>query len=122
MELPNITLLFQIANFTVAYWLLRKFVCAPALQILVSKESYQHNLEQKIVMVQATHQDCVEQKRARWIFMKKSLSELTPNLKSICIDKKELLQAVRIEAVSLSAQQRHEVLDLLRLKLSDVKL
>lgn len=121
MDLPNITLFFQMANFAVAYFLLRKFVCTPALQIIVSKESYQQNLEQKIATVQATHHDCVEEKQARWIFMRKSLSDMTPNLKSACTSQKALLQPTQVDILTLSAQQRQEVVNVLRSKLSDVK-
>ena len=121
MDLPNVTLLFQMVHFAIAYVLMRKFVFEPALQIIVAQESYKQNLEQKIIVAQAAYQDTIQQKQSRWNFMKDSLTALIPKFILTSRFKKTTSEPIALKTVQLSSEQKQKLAAVLQDELVDIK-
>src|SRR5260370_37150599 len=78
MDLPNVTLFFQIGNFCVAYFILRTCIFAPALKILVAQQSRIDGLHKKIDGTRSDQERLEAQQKTRWNLMKESLCKMIP--------------------------------------------
>jgi len=123
MDLPNVTLFFQIGNFYVAYFVLRKYMFAPALKILVAEQSRIDGLNKKIDVIAAQQQQLLTQQKTRWNLMKESLRKKIPSFSlSSCSIDQTLPEPLKIQDVKLSDQQKKAVQNMLQDELLDVKL
>lgn len=121
MELPNITLIFQIVNFYVAYRILYYFVFAPALKILIVQDQYKKTVEQKIVMTKNEHVRIVQSQHTRWKAMKDSLYNLIPSSMLTCTLTQHVFKQKQLDLVTLSEKQKAAINSLIRDELLDVK-
>ncbi|MFA5998606.1 MAG: hypothetical protein WC747_01135 [Candidatus Babeliales bacterium] len=123
MDLPNVTLFFQIGNFCIAYFVLRKCVFAPALKILAAEKSRTDGLNKKIDDTVAQQQQLLTQQKTRWNLMKESLYKKIPSfsLPSCSIDQ-TLPEPLKTQDIKLSDQQKTAVQNMLQDELSNVKL
>lgn len=121
MDLPNITLVFQIVNFCVAYRILYNFVFAPALQILVMQDGYKKSIEQKILTAKDEHLQTVQLQRTRWKSMKNALYNLIPSSFLTCTIAKQESKPISNIAATLSDQQKASMSKLIHDELLKVK-
>ncbi|MCX5923994.1 MAG: hypothetical protein NTZ68_01015 [Candidatus Dependentiae bacterium] len=123
MDLPNVTLFFQIGNFCVAYFILRTCVFAPALKILVAEQDRTDGLNKKIEDTRSEQLQLLRQQKTRWNFIKESLSKKIPSfsLPSCSIDQ-TLPESLKTQDIKLSDQQKKAVQNMLQDELLDVKL
>lgn len=122
MDLPNVTLFFQIGNFCVAYFILRTYVFAPALKILVDEQSRIDALHKKIDVTRNEQQRLAEQQKTRWNLMKESLCKMIPSSSmSSCSIDQTLPDSLKMHDVKLSGEQK-VLKDMLQDELSDIKL
>lgn len=123
MNLPDITLLFQILHFIIAYVILRKFVFGPALILLEQGESDKNNLQQKVDNNRVALQELAGQQRQRWKMIQQSLMNMIPGLSGKQGQKASgAFQPVDIVDVQIPEQSKKNIRDLLTKELSDVKL
>ncbi|HSW75557.1 MAG TPA: hypothetical protein VLG50_00785 [Candidatus Saccharimonadales bacterium] len=122
MDLPNITLFFQIGNFCIAYLILRTFIFAPVLNILVVEQSDIDALHKKIDGISTQQQHLLTQQRTAWALMKESLLKMIPSnpLPSCFIDK-TLPVPIKMHEVKLSNEQKKSIRTMLQDELTDVK-
>ena len=80
MKLPDITIFFQIIHFLFAYWALRRFIFAPALEIIQSQEQRAKSLGDKIERARTDFKKNVEQQHHRWSFIRQSLLKMSPSV------------------------------------------
>lgn len=120
MNLPDITLFFQMIHFAVAYVVLRRFVFAPALIIIETNEERMGQLQKRVDMARSDHQGLQEQQRQRWRFIQQSLSAMIPkfNDKS-CLNSAKLSTPVQLDGVTLPEEQRQSIKKMLHDELLD---
>src|SRR3990167_5948274 len=121
VSLPNLTLLFQMINFGVAYLIMRRLIFAPALKILQTQDSYKKSLEQKIDKAKETKFEVMSQQHSRWVLMQKSLYKLIPQLAQICTKATTNIDQTTLEVAHLSQSEKKSITKLLHEQLLDVK-
>lgn len=122
MNLPDVTLLLQIANFTIAYVVMRKLIFAPALKILETQDFYKKSLQQKIEVAKSEQHNVILQQKTSWQQAKQSLYGLIPKLSRICVTNVTVSESASKETVQLSAEEKKVLVEKLCDQLSDVKL
>ena len=80
MKLPDITIFFQIIHFLFAYWALRRFIFAPALEIIQDQEQRAKSLGDKLERARDDFKNNVEQQHHRWNFIRQSLLKMAPSV------------------------------------------
>lgn len=123
MNAPNITLIFQALHFFIAYLVLRRFVFAPALQILQKQES-EKLLLQKEIQETADQKNKISQDiQSRWASMKTSLYTLIPSLSIKQFEMKSFVDHKKVleENNTLSDSQRKKVKETVRASVTEVK-
>jgi hypothetical protein len=118
MDLPNITLLFQMVHFVIAYIILYRLVFAPALAICVTQAAYKNNLEQKIVSLQSEHQEIKARAQSQWSLIRKKLFTLVPVCWMSCMVKKQPTPA--LEPMNLAESEKQKMVNMIKDKLADV--
>lgn len=122
MNLPDVTLLLQIANFTIAYIIMRKLIFAPVLKILQQQDLYKQSLLLTIDQAKKEqHLTMIKQKTA-WQKAKESLYAIIPKLSPVCVTTRQLTDISLQEPNPLSAQDKKALIEKLSDQLSDVKL
>lgn len=121
MKLPDITIFFQMANFLLAYWALRRFIFAPALTIIESQEQKNQFLTAKVQTARTQLKDNLEQQRQRWSFIRQSLINMTPcvNLQR-CLFKFKVTSPVEVSKTQISEAEKDSIQKMLHDKLLDV--
>ena len=121
MKLPDITLFFQIINFLLAYWVLRRFIFVPALKLIHTQERTNHLLNDKVATARVDLENNLEQKNKRWSFIKKSLIDMAPvvNLQK-CLIKIKVMSPVKFSKIKVSDKERKTVQKMLHDKLLDI--
>lgn len=122
MDLPGITLVFQILHFSVAYFVMRRWIFDPALKLVQDQALNFERLHEKVDGVIAQKNELLKQQKSRWIFMMQSLYKIVPVQINACFTKKAITPTTPIEKITLSPEQKQKVLVLLQDELSDVKL
>lgn len=121
MKLPDITLFFQMAHFLVAYWALRKFIFAPALEIIQDQEQKNKALSDKVHSARVDLQSNVEQQQHRWSFIRQSLIQMTPSVNlSKCLPKLKVTAPVKVSNVKISESEKSSIQKVLHDKLLDI--
>lgn len=121
MNLPDITLLFQMLHFYVAYKILKYFVFAPALRIINQDIAQQQTLENKITQAHTQHATLLEKCNQRWKFIQESLRNNMPSLPAkMCFDHTKIAQKPTPQTI-LTKQQQDDIKKMLKQKLSDVE-
>lgn len=121
MNLPNITLFLQLVHFAVAYYVLRRFIFGPALQIIVKQDNYKQSIQTKIEITRNAQQDNLKLKQSRWNFMKTSLTSLIPQISGLCFLPKKSDTSVPVQTLKLSDQEKQKIIQTLCDELSDIK-
>ena len=122
MNLPDVTLLLQIANFTIAYVVMRKLIFAPTLQILEQQNSYKKSLKSNIEAVKTEQNNVMLKQKTSWQQAKQSLYALIPKLSRICVTSSSSTQQSLQEPINLTSQDKKVLVEKLCDQLSDVKL
>ena len=122
MNLPDVTLLLQIINFTIAYTVMRKFVFVPVLNILLAQDLYKKTLEKNIDAEKIEQQNVQNQQRSRWQSAKESLYQLIPNVSFMTFFEKSFKKLSKIEPKILSVSDKKLLVEKLSKQLSDVQL
>ncbi|MBP9764758.1 hypothetical protein KBD08_00290 [Candidatus Babeliales bacterium] len=122
MLLPDITLLFQLVHFWIAYMLLRHLVFAPALNLLLQDEQHKNQMQKKIEGVGTVYRNLLEQHQQRWSFIKTSLYEMIPRQTVVTVKPKELdSEYVDMRDTKLTSKQKDDLKSMLRTQLSKVE-
>lgn len=121
MNLPDITLIFQIFHFLIAYFILRRFVFAPSLVILRENELKNKKSNQKLHDAQQELNNFVEQQHQRWYFIKESLKKMSPVIAvKKCITSVKVSNPVQVEKTQLTSLEQESIKKTLRKKLLDI--
>ncbi len=121
MKLPDITLFFQMANFLLAYWALRRLVFAPALTIIESQEEKNQFLMTKVHRARTQLKDNLEQQQQRWNFIRQSLINMAPLVKlQRCLFKFKVTSPVKVSKTQISETEKDSIEKMLHEKLLDV--
>ncbi len=122
MNLPDFTLLLQIANFMIAYIFMRLFIFAPALKILQQQDSYKKFLQQNIEIEKLEQKNIFLKQKQLWQQAKNSLYSLIPKLSKTCVRNYYNEEQVLPEQHLLSSQEKKVLVEKLCDQLSDVEL
>lgn len=122
MNLPDVTLLLQIANFTIAYVVMRALIFAPALKILEKQDFYKKSLQKNIEIAKSKEQNVMLQQKTSWQQAKQSLYQLIPKLSQISVINVSVSESVSKKSVPLSLNEKKVLVEKLCDQLSDVKL
>jgi len=123
MNLPDVTLIFQMLHFLVAYAILRKFVFAPALMLIEKDEQQKNQLHKNVETTLAEQKELVVQQRQRWKAMQQTLTSMIPRLSGHNdVNAVRLSAPVELSDVKLSEKQKQNIQKMLHDKLSDVDL
>ncbi|MBP6892402.1 hypothetical protein KBB68_02365 [Candidatus Babeliales bacterium] len=122
MNLPDVTLLLQIINFTIAYVMMRKLIFAPALKILEKQDFYKKSLQKNIEIAKSKEQNVMLQQKTSWQQAKQSLYQLIPKLSQISVINVSVSESVSKKSVPLSLNEKKVLVEKLCDQLSDVKL
>lgn len=122
MNLPDITLFFQMIHFLIAYAILRHFIFKPSLVILEEDEAKNQRYNQKLHEARTQFHGFVEQQNQRWHFIRKSLMDMSPvvGIKK-CFSGFKLSSPVQIEKSSLTTDEQQSIKKALHKKLLDFK-
>lgn len=128
MDIPNLTLFFQMGNFAVAYFIMRKYVFVPAFNIILAQESRIDSLNQRIDTAYVQQQQVLNQQKNQRNFMKESLKQMIPDFsikncktESSLLDH-DILQEISTQDLKLSDNEKKEISFMLQDVLSDVKI
>lgn len=122
MNLPDVTLFFQMLHFIIAYTILRKFVFAPALTLIEQDEQHKNKLLKNVDTALTEQKELIVTQRQRWQTMQQALISMIPRF--TIKDNVDGLQAsapVELADVTLSQQQKLNIKKMLYDKLSDVE-
>jgi hypothetical protein len=123
MNLPDITLFFQMLHFMVAYIILRKLVFAPALIIIEGNERRQNQLLTKIDGIKLEQYNLVQQCQQRWKFIQLSLIGMVPKLaEKVCVNPVQISKSIEHKEVKLTVDEKNNIKNMLEKELSDVEL
>jgi gas vesicle protein len=122
MNLPDVTLLLQIANFTIAYVVMRALIFAPALKILEQQDLYKKSLRQSIEVAKTEQHNVILQQKTSWQRAQQSLYALIPKLSRICVTNVSASEFASKESITLSSDEKKVLVEKLCDQLSDVKL
>jgi len=120
MKLPDITLIFQMVHFFIAYMILRRFIFAPSLLILEENEEKNQRYNQKIHEARTQFNNTVAQQHQRWHFIKQSLMDMSPvvGIKK-CFTGFKVSSAVEVKKTKLTSQEQQDLKKVLHKKLLD---
>ncbi len=120
MKLPDITLIFQMIHFLIAYMIMRRFVFTPSLLILEENEAKNQRYNQKIHEARTQFHGIVQQQHQRWHFIKQSLMDMAPvvGIKK-CFNGFKVSSAVEVEQSKLTLQEQESLKKTLHKKLLD---
>jgi len=123
MNLPDVTLIFQMLHFLVAYTILRRFVFAPALALIEQNEEYKDQLLKNVDTTMAEQKELVGQQRQSWKMIQHALISMIPrfNAKND-VDVVRISTPIELSDVKLSEQQKQNIQKMLHDELSDVEL
>jgi|GEM_PF-1293985 len=123
MNLPDVTLLFQMLHFLVAYAILRRFIFAPALILLEQNEQHKNQLLKNVDTTMAEQKELIGQQRQRWKTMQQTLTSMIPrfNAKND-VDAIRISTSIELSDVKLSEQEKQNIQKMLHDELSDVEL
>lgn len=123
MNLPDVTLIFQMLHFLVAYAILRRFVFAPALILLEQSEQHKNQLLKNVDTTMAEQKELTGQQRQRWKTMQQTLTSMIPrfNAKND-VDVVRISTPIELSDVKLSEQEKQNIQKMLHDELSDVEL
>jgi len=121
MNLPDVTLFFQMIHFVVAYAILRRFIFAPALVIIEAGEQRVDQLQKRVDGVRLDHQELQQQQRQRWRFIQLSLCDMIPKInEKICVNAAKVSSPVQQVGRVLSEEQKQAIKQMLHDELLDV--
>lgn len=122
MNLPDVTLFFQMIHFFIAYRVLRRFVFAPALTIIEAGELRKDQLQKRVDMARENHLELQHQQRQKWRFIQRSLSDMIPKInEKKCVNQTKISEPVPLTERVLSSQQKQEIRQMLHDELLDVR-
>jgi hypothetical protein len=121
MKLPDITLIFQMIHFLIAYMILKRFVFTPSLMILEANEARNQRYNQRIHEARMQFNGFVEQQHQRWHFIRQSLMEMSPvvGIKK-CFTGFKVSSPVEVEKTKLTVQEQENLKKVLHKKLLDL--
>lgn len=120
MNLPDITLFFQMVHFIVAYTILRRFVFAPALTIIEASENRMGQLQKRVDLAHDDHQGLLQQQRQRWRFIQQSLCDMIPKInEKVCVNSAKVSAPVQLGNVTISGEQKKSIKQMLHDELLD---
>lgn len=122
MNLPDVTLLFQMVHFAVVYVILRKFVFVPSLRIIEQQEKQEGELQGKVDASHQKYQEVATKKQQRLQHLKKSLIALVPKQANIDAVASETVKPLEAVISPLREEHKAKVSQLLIQELSDVEL
>ncbi len=122
MNLPDVTLFLQIANFAIAYAVMRTLIFAPALKIIGQQDFYKKSLEQNIATAKMQHQHILMTQKSSWQKARESLYALVPKLSRIFVAHQQISYQNLPKSSTLSSQEKKVLVQKLCDQLSDVKL
>ena len=121
MNLPDITLIIQMFNFMIAFFVLRKFIFAPAFLILENKKIVNLQLQNKITTTEEKYRSLLVQQTQRWRFIQKSLIDMMPDgYQKICFRTLKLSTPIDVHDSKLSDKDKEDVENMLIKNLSDI--
>lgn len=120
MNLPDVTLIFQMFHFLIAYMILKRFVFTPSLVILEEQESRNQRYNQRIHEARTQFNGFVAQQHQRWHFIRQSLMEMSPvvGVKK-CLTEFKVSSPVEVEKTKLTVQEQEALKKVLHKKLLD---
>lgn len=121
MDLPGITLVLQILHFSIAYFVMRRWIFNPALKLVQDQTLNFERLHEKVDGATVQKDELLKQQKSRWIFMMHSLYKIVPEQINACFTKKVMTSSEPVPKITLSPEQKQEVLSLLQDELSNVK-
>ncbi len=122
MNLPDVTLILQIANFTIAYFIMRTLIFAPVLQIIQKQDLYKKSLEQNVADAKAEQHKILIEQKASWQKAKELLCSLIPKFSRMSLINQQSTEQKLLEPSVLSSQEKKALVEKLCDQLSDVKL
>ena len=122
MTLPDVTLILQIANFTIAYFIMRTLIFAPVLQIIQKQDLYKKSLEQNVADAKAEQHKILIEQKASWQKAKELLCSLIPKFSRMSLINQQSTEPKLLEPSVLSSQEKKALVEKLCDQLSDVKL
>lgn len=122
MNLPDVTLILQIANFTIAYFIMRTLIFAPVLQIIQKQDLYKKSLEQNVADAKAEQHKILIEQKASWQKAKELLCSLIPKFSRMSLINQQSTEPKLLEPSVLSSQEKKALVEKLCDQLSDVKL
>lgn len=121
MNLPDVTLFFQMVHFIIAYAILRRFVFAPTLRIIEAGENRIEQLQKKVELASKDHQGLLQQQRQKWRFIQQSLRDMVPKInEKLCINSAKVSTPVRLDNATISGEQKKAIKNMLYDELLDV--
>jgi hypothetical protein len=121
MKLPDITLFFQMANFLLAYWALRRFIFTPALAIIENQEQKNQFLITKVQNARTQLKDNLEQQQQRWSFIRQSLISMAPSINlQKTLSRFKVTSPVSVSKTQISETEKDSIKKILHEKLLDV--
>lgn len=121
MNLPDITLVFQMIHFWVAYEILKRLVFIPALSILNRDMLVKQQLQGQINQQHQRHLELIEQHTSRWNQIKSTLYSMIPQFnEKLCIKDMQITAPVQVEITKLSNDQKKSIQSMLEKELLDI--
>jgi F0F1-type ATP synthase membrane subunit b/b' len=120
MNLPDITLFFQMIHFLIAYAIFKRFVFAPSLMILEKDEERNKRYNQKLHDARIQLHEITQQHSDRWRFIKQSLIDMSPMVgMKKCFTGFKVTTPVQVEKIKLTVDEQESIKNTLHKKLLD---
>jgi hypothetical protein len=114
MNLPDITLLFQIIHFGIAYYILKRLVFVPAYNLLERQAIAEQLVQDKVKAAKKLYDDLSEKRISQFLFIQKSLTGMLPTLshkqKFTCA----VVESDKAEREPLTEQQKAAMVDAIK--------
>ena len=122
MKSPDVTLLIQVVNFLIVYFVLRRYIFIPASKILEDQEFKDYELQQFIKESLIKKDNATHQMNLRLLEMKQQLKELIPVKYQESLNNYNGQQQDVNAQILLSQEYRQKIKKLISDSLSEVKL
>lgn len=122
MDLPNLTLFVQMVHFIIAYYVLRRYVFAPGLEVVLVEQSRMQKLLSAIQNGKNQKEETVLRQKIRLSFIRNALFNIMPNRIVTVFDLKDKsIESVKAEEMKFSQSDKNDVRDRIYSDLLGVK-
>ncbi len=121
MKLPDITLLFQMVNFLLAYLILRRFIFVPVYAIIQQQKQKDNVLHDKVSVTRDELKNSLDKQHQRWNFIRYSLMQMIPSIKlKKCLSRFKKTSSPEVSKIKISQAEKDSIKKMLHDTLLDI--